>query len=245
MITFHAVYGRIYDLDIRATLIDDALADALDGLLAGFGITNDSSLTYVVAPSFELRLNQDDNHALPALSRRAQRSQHRRNNECRGDEGDVHRKEGWNRAIDCKQFAGREKTGVGALSERNARIVAKLLGDLAVAGIDSKNCCGSALKHAIGETSRGGSNVNAGETRDVDRPVGERVLEFEAAAAHIFEIGPKKSNHDLLGDSGTWLVDSLLIDENAASQDEGLCSLAGSGMALIYKKLVQANLHEL
>jgi hypothetical protein len=186
VITFHAVYGRIYDLDIRATLIDDALADALDGLLAGFGITHDSSLTYIVATSFELRLDQDDSRSMPVLPRLAERSQHRRDNERRGDEGDVHRKEGWNRTLGWKQFAGSEKTGIGALSEGNARIVAKLLGDLSVASIDSKNHCGSALKHAISEASRGSSNINAGETGDVDRPVGERVLEFESTAAHIF-----------------------------------------------------------
>jgi ribose 5-phosphate isomerase len=70
------------------------------------------------------------------------------------------------------------------------------------------------------------------------------MLEFEAASAHIFEISPEQANHNSLTDRGAGLVNTLLIDKNAASEDQCLCTLAGGGVALVYEKFVEANLHE-
>jgi hypothetical protein len=72
--------------------------------------------------------------------------------------------------------------------------------------------------------------------------VGEGVLELEAAAADVFEIGAEEANDGVGGDGGAWFVDALLVDQDAAGEDEGLGSLAGGGMALIDEKLVDAGL---
>jgi hypothetical protein len=65
VVAFHAVDGRVDDFDARAALFGDALADALDGLLAGFWIADDASLADVAATGFELRLDEKDGLALP------------------------------------------------------------------------------------------------------------------------------------------------------------------------------------
>jgi hypothetical protein len=72
--------------------------------------------------------------------------------------------------------------------------------------------------------------------------VGEGVLEFEAAAADVLEVGAEETDGRGGGDRGAGLVDALLVDEDAAGEDEGLGAFAGDGMALIDEELVEANL---
>jgi len=54
------------------------------------------------------------------------------------------------------------------------------------------------------------------------------------------------------GSLGGWLavvsrnrsIDALLVNEDAAGEDEGLGALAGGGVALVYEQFVEAGLHE-
>ena len=98
------------------------------------------------------------------------------------------------------------------------------------------------LEHAVGEAAGGGADVDAGEAGEVDGPVGEGVLEFEAAAADVFEVGAEQADGGVGGDGGAGLVDALLVDEDAAGEDEGLGALAGGGVALVDEELVEADL---
>jgi len=98
------------------------------------------------------------------------------------------------------------------------------------------------LEHAVGEAAGGGADVDAGEIGEVDGPVGEGALELEAAAADVFEIGTEEANDGVGGDGGAWFVNTLLVDEDTAGEDESLCAFAGGGVALIDEKLVDAEL---
>ena len=101
---------------------------------------------------------------------------------------------------------------------------------------------GAALQHAVGEAAGGGSDVDAGEAGERDGPVGEGVLEFEAAAADVFEVGAEEADGRGGGDGGAGFVDALLVDEDAAGEDEGLRAFAGGGVALVDEELVEADL---
>jgi hypothetical protein len=68
--------------------------------------------------------------------------------------------------------------------------------------------------------------------------VGEGVLEFEAAAADVLEVGAEESDDGGGGDGSAGLVDALLVDEDAAGEDESLGAFARGGVALIDKELV-------
>jgi hypothetical protein len=46
------------------------------------------------------------------------------------------------------------------------------------------------------------------------------------------------------GDGGSGLVDALLVDEDAAGEDERLGAFAGCGVAPVDEELVEANLLE-
>ena len=69
MVAFHAVDGGVDDFDGGAVLFDDAVADALDGGLAGVGVADDAAFADVLAAGFELRFDEDDGCALPGLAR--------------------------------------------------------------------------------------------------------------------------------------------------------------------------------
>ncbi len=141
-----------------------------------------------------------------------------------------------------EEFAGSEEAGVGALAEGDAGIVAEFLGDLAIAGVDGKDGSCAALEHAIGEAAGGGADVDAAEAGEIDGPVGEGVLEFEAAAADVLEVGAEEADGGCGGDGGAGLVDALFVDENAAGEDEGLSAFAGGGVAVVDEKLVETDL---
>jgi len=238
VVALHAVDGGVDDFDGGAALFGRAFADAEDCLFAGFGVADDAALADVLAAGFELGLDEDDGFALPRLIGCAEGRENRWENERGGDEGDVHCEEGGGWVRWREEFAGGEEAGVGALAEGDAGVVAELLGDLTVAGVDGEDGLRAVLQHAVGEASGGGSDVDAGEAGEGDGPVGEGVLEFEAAAADVLEVGAEETDLGGGGDGGAGLVDALLVDEDAAGEDEGLGAFAGGGVSLIDEQLV-------
>jgi len=242
VVSLHAEDGGVNEVDGGAVLLDDTVANAFDGGLTRIGVSYDATFTDVGAACFELRFDENNDGALPRVIGSTESREDGGKNECRGDEGNVHRDEGWGRGVGDKKFSEREEAGVGALAEGDAGVIPKLLSDLAVAGVNSQNRVCAGLEHAVGESTCGGSDVDAGEISEVDGPVGEGALELESAAADIFEIGAEEANGGVGGDGGTWFVNALLVDENTACEDESLCAFAGGGVALIDEKLVNTGL---
>ena len=67
MVALHAADGGVDDVDGCASLFDYAVADAMDGGLASFGIADEASLADVETAGFELRLDEDHGFALPGI----------------------------------------------------------------------------------------------------------------------------------------------------------------------------------
>jgi len=168
VIALHAVDGRVDDFDGGSALFKDAFGNALDGLFAGLGVADDAAFGDVFATGFELGLDEDDGFALPELLRRAESGEDCWQDEGGGDEGDVHGEEGWCGLAGREEFAGSEETGVGALAQGDAGVVAKLLGDLAVAGVYSQYRLSAVLQHAVGKAAGGSSYVETGEAGEGD-----------------------------------------------------------------------------
>ena len=95
MVAFHARDRGVDDFDVGAVLFGDTFAYALDSGLAGFGVSYDSTFGYVFAASFELRFDENDGFALPGVIWLAERGKDSGEDQCGGDERDVHRQEGW------------------------------------------------------------------------------------------------------------------------------------------------------
>jgi hypothetical protein len=240
VVTLHTVNWGVDDFDVGAVLLKDAVAYALDGGLASVRVTHDAALADVFAAGFELRLYEDDGFALPLSLRRAESAEDCRKDKGGGDEGDVHAQKGGSRYVCDEEFARGEEAGVGALAQDDAGIVAEFLGDLAVAGVDGKDGRGAMLQHAVGEAAGGGADVDAGNAGERDGPVGEGVLEFEAAAADVLEIGAEEADGCVGGDRGAGLVDTLFVNEDATGEDEGLGTFARGGVTAIDEELIEA-----
>ncbi len=243
MVPFHAVDGGVDDFELGGVEFGGAGADAIDGEGAGGGIADDAAFADVEASGLELGLDEEDGGAVPGRERRAEGVEDGGKDEGGGDERDVHGEEGRGGGAGEEKLTVGEEAGVGALAEIDAGIVAELLGDLAVAGVDGEDGLGAVREHAVGEAAGGGSDVDAGEVREVDAPVLERMFELEGTAADVFEVGAEEANGGVAGDGGAWLVDALLIDEDAAGEDEGLGAFAGGGVTEVDEELVEANFH--
>ena len=218
--------------------------ELVDGFFAGFRVADDSALADVLAAYFELGLDEDDGGSLPWVVGSAEGANDGGEDECGGDEGDVHGEEGWGGGVGEEEFAGGEEAGVGPFAKGDAGVGAELLGDLAVAGVDGEDGGGSGLEHAVGEAAGGGTDVDAGEVGEVEMPVGDGVLELEAAAADVFQVGAEESDDSVGLDGRAGLVDALLVDEDTAGEDEGLGAFAGGCVALVYEEFVETEFHE-
>ena len=152
----------------------------------------------------------------------------------------------WGRWV---ELAGGEEAGVGSLEEGDAGIGAELVVDLAVAGVDGEDGGGAVLEHAVGEAAGGGSDVGAGEAGDGDGPGGEGGFELEAAAGDVAEVVAEEADDGGVVDEGAGLgglsafFETLLVDEDAAGEDEGLGALAGGGEGTVNEELVETKFH--
>ena len=142
-----------------------------------------------------------------------------------------------------EELAGGEEAGVGALEERDTGVGAELVVDLAIASVDGQDGVSAVLEHAVGKAAGGGTDVGAGEAFDVDGPGSEGGLQFEASAGDEARVVAGEAKDGGIGDTGAGFVDALLVDEDAASDDHGLGTLAGFGEMAIYEKLVEAEFH--
>ena len=198
-----------------------ALDDSFDGEFVDFGIADDATFADVAATRFELRLDEDDGFSQLRCCCEDRGEQER----C-GDEGDVHDEQSECGLAGFGKCLGCEESGVGALDEVNAGIIAELHGDLSEASVDGGDVCGATLQKAVSESTGGSADVEAGSAGDVDLPVIEGGLEFEATATDEGHVFAEKADGGVGGDGGAGFVDFLLVDEDAAGKDEGAGAFA-------------------
>lgn len=136
-------------------------------------------------------------------------------------------------------FGGFQNPGVGALHELYAGVDAQLVGDLTEAGVDGEDRGCAVLQHAVGEASGRSAHIGAGEAGHVDGPGFERVLQLEAAAAYVAQVLAEHADGDIGGDLYAGLVYLLLVDEDAAGENQGLRALARGGVPSVDQQLVQ------
>ena len=243
-IPFHAEDGRIDEGEGLAVEGADGVFYAMDGELVGGRVADDAALAYMLAAGFELGLDEDDGLALPGFVGGSEGGDDSGEDEGRGDKAYIHREELDGVGREWEELAGGEEAGVGAFEEGDAGVGAELVVDLAVAGVDGEDGGGAVLEHAVGEAAGGGADVGAGEAFDGDVPGLEGSFQFEASAGDEARVVAGEAKDGGIGDTGAGFVDALLVDEDAASDDHGLGTLAGFGEMAIYEKFVEAEFHE-
>ncbi len=156
-----------------------------------------------------------------------------------GDERHIHCKERNSR----RQIAGREQARICTLHERDARVVAEGLGNLAVAGVDGQYAVRAVLQQAIGEATGGRADVQAKSAAYLDGPVGQGRFQLEAAAAHVAHLAAQQADRRVEGDGMAGLFEFLLADEDAPGQDQGLGPLPGRRQAALHQQFVETHFH--
>jgi hypothetical protein len=78
---------------------------------------------------------------------------------------------------------------------------------------------------------------------EVDVRVVEGGFEFESATADVAEVGTEEADGGIIGDGGARLVLLLLVDEDAASEDDGLSAFAGESEATLHEQFVETGFH--
>jgi hypothetical protein len=99
------------------------------------------------------------------------------------------------------------------------------------------------LKHAVSEAAGGSSDVGAEKAGKVDVPVGEGGFKLESAAADVAKIATEEADGGVGGYRVARLVELLLVDEDAAGEDESLGAFAGGDEAALDEQFVQARFH--
>jgi hypothetical protein len=61
------------------------------------------------------------------------------------------------------------------------------------------------------------------------------MFKLEASAADILQVGAEKAYDGIGGDTKAGLVHLLFVDQNTSGEDEGLCPLSRSSMAVVDK----------
>ena len=238
VVALHAFDGGVDEVEVGAAEVERGVADAVDGELAGGLVADDAALAYVFFAGFELGFDEDDGASLPRGFAFGEGVQDCGQDEGGGDKGDVHGEEGDGRGA--QELTGREEAGVGVFEEGDSGVRAELFGELALAGVDAEDGGAAGLEHAVSEAACRSAYIQTSQSGDVVVPVGVGALELEAAAADEFEVGAEEAEGGGGGAGRAGLVDPLLVDEDAAGEDEGLGALAGGGVALVYEELVEA-----
>ena len=204
----------------------------VDSHLVSFRVADDAALTNIASAHFELRLDQDH-----GLRKRRSGGEDGADQEGGGDERNVHDEEsGVGYAGLFNERAGREETRVGAFKQADAGVVAELHRDLSEAGIDGGYVGRSSLQQAIGESSGGGSHIEARSAGYIDVPVIERAGEFQASAADEGQVFAEDADGRGFGNRGSRLVDFLFVSEYPAGEDHGACALAAGNEASFDQK---------
>ena len=71
-----------------------------------------------------------------------------------------------------------------------------------------------------------------------DAPVGERGLQFEAAAADVAQIAAEQTEFAIVGNGVPGLLNLLLVHQHASSENHGLRPLARGHQATLHQKNV-------
>jgi len=192
----------------------NAFRDFFDGKLVHLGIANDSAFANVSPPRLELRFDENK-----GLGERRCRGKNGTEQECRRDKGDVHGEKGQHRITSAGKRTRREKTCVGALDETDARIIAKLHGNLAEARVDGRDMSSAVLQKAIGESAGRSTDIETVSSRYFDLPMRKGRLKFQASAAHVAQIFSEQAHGGILRNGCAGLVDLLFADQNATGQN--------------------------
>ncbi len=134
----------------------------------------------------------------------------------------------------------RQIASVCFFQQPDARVLAKLEVHLPVAGIDCDHLRGAVLQKTIRKTAGGCAHIKADLAGDIDVPVFECALQFQSAAADIFEIFSEQADHTLCGNLRAGFLDLLIFNQHFARENQRLSPLTRGRQSAVHKKFIES-----
>ena len=129
-------------------------------------------------------------------------------------------------------------TGVDALHDAHALVVAELPVQLTLPHVDRVDARRAALQDAVGEAAGGRADVEHDHPRHVDAEVVERTLELLAAAGHEARPGFDRDDR-VLRHRGRGAVGAVAGDAHRAGEDQRLGALAARCELTLDQQLIE------
>ncbi len=208
-VALRARHGRVGRAQHPAPRRLDDLDDPAHRVLPRRLVAHDPAGSDAGATHLELRL--DHHHGTPAPR---ETGHHRAPDRADRDEGEVTRHE----VRRPREVAGCEVPRVGALHDRDARVLAQPPVELAVAHVQGDHARRPAAQQAVGEPAGGRAEVEGVDAGDVDGQGVERARELEPAPRDVAVVAADVE-FGVLRHAGAGLVDGPPVDPHAPGHD--------------------------
>src|ERR1035438_2046729 len=115
---------------------------------------------------------------------------------------------------------------------------------LAITGVDRNHLRGAMLQHAVAESAGGGADVKTHLTVEIDPPVLQSFLKFEAAPADVTQIVAEQAKRRGGVDGSPGFVNLLLVDQSFAGEIARWRAFARGRQATLHQQFVETRLQQ-
>jgi len=214
MIAFGAKYRAFDDADHGPVgLSGDPGSDAIANRLVDRRIAHDTALANMLAAGFELGLDQRDQCGALGSERERRRQNRRETDKTRVAGNDVDR---------LGDLPARQRAGVQALMDDDARVLAQFPSELTMTDINGVNPARAALQQHVGKPAGRSADIQCGPTRYLDAKMIERMNELNAAARDPRVIAALDRQCNIDRDLVASLVDPPAAGIDETSKDQRL-----------------------
>src|ERR1035437_1130714 len=187
------------------------LGDPRDHRLVHRRIGDQTAPPDLLAPGLELGF--DERHD---VGPRGEKRRGRPQNEAQRDERDVDGHD-----VDLVRYIrARERSGIDALADDDARVGAQAPIELTVADVERDDAGGSSLQQHVGEAAGRGADIEGAAAGGIHGEGLERVRELDAAAADVRMVGHGELDAGIRGGGRAGLRDDLAVYPHLAGEDE-------------------------
>jgi len=206
------------------------LVDAVADLLMGGGVAHHTATAHRRGSDLELGL--DERHKMSGCRRQRQR---RRQHRAKADEASVADDE----VGPIGHLIAADVASVGSFPHHDARIVAKLPGELAVANIDGVDATRPPREQDIGEATGRCADIEGDRAKWFDLEVLKRVVELETATANPAMIAAPNLERRVGRETQAGFVEASSSREDDAGHDQGTGTGAALGQAAHHQELIE------
>src|SRR5712692_6759224 len=238
-VAFSSQNRRLDYFGVSAVLCQECLTNFFDRGHLRRRVAHNAAFPDLLAAGFKLWFHQHNNLPSTPFGSRVgkSRSDHRRQNQGCGNEGNIHD----DQVHDFANLLLSEVTGVSLLQQSDALILTEAKIDLPIARVHRNDAGCPVLQQAVGEPAGRGADIQTDFAANLDMPMLESLFQLEAATTDVLQVFAQESEVGLYIHAGAGLLDFLSINQHFASEDQGLRALARGCHAALQEQFVESD----